>query len=122
MDSSLFRTLYVNCDETTLRSLLEKTSEECPTIGFKILRLPNSDSTFEVTVKSMSQTITNRAEAILRFLLPANAIECRFAPNSRQSIDRLKKYGSDNHFVKTSIELVSKALNEFKAEEILYQF
>lgn len=122
MSSSVVRTLNVNCDELTLRSLFERTSEECPTISFKIRQIPDSEAIFEVSITSSCETIVNRAEAVLRFLLPANAIICRFAPNSHQSIEHLFKYGSDNGFVQKSIDWVSKALNEFTADEICISF
>jgi len=122
MSSSFVRTLTLSCDESTLRSLLEKTSEECPTIGFKICQLPGFESSFEVTLSSSCETITNRAEAVLRFLLPANAIISRFPPNSKQSMERLAKYGSEKEFVKNSIDWVSKALNEYKPEELCISF
>jgi len=122
MSSSSVVSLDIICEELTLRSILEKTGEECPTVVVKTTLVCETDSTFEVSFTSSSQSITNRAEAVFRFLLPANALTNRFAPNCRQSIDRLLKYSSDHEYVKNSIDLITKSLSDYKPEEICVSF
>ncbi|CAG2165813.1 unnamed protein product [Oppiella nova] len=114
--------LDINCEETALQSVIQKTCSECPTIAVKTAVVPECDQTFSVTFSSSSESITSRAEAVFRFLLPANAITNRFAPNSQQSLDSLSKYCSDNEYANNSFELITKAFNEYKPEEICVAF
>ena len=122
MNSSFVQTLIICCDESSLQSIIDKTSEECPGINIKLSQLSNSEQTFEVTFSSSCETITNKAEAVFRFLLPTNAIKSRFAPNSPQNIDKLMKYSASNEFVKNSIELIAKSLDDYKPEELCIAF
>lgn len=122
MSSNFVQTFVINCDESSLRTIIEKTGEECPGINIKFSQLSDSESTFELSFCSSSETITNKAEAVFRFLLPTNALKPRLAPNSTQSINTLMKYSAENEFVRNSIELITKSLNDYKPEEICIAF
>jgi len=120
--SSSVASLDIICDEITLRSIIQKTCSECPTISVKTSLVSGTDNTFEVTLSSSSESITNRAEAVFRFLLPANAVTNRLAPNCKQSLDTLWKYCSDNEYAKNSYDLIRKAFDDYKPEEICISF
>jgi len=122
MSSPFLRYLDISSDEFSLRTVVEKTSHECPRITLKTALIADASNTFRVTFSSSSESITNRAEAVFRFLLPTNSLIIRYSPKCKESIDQLMKYSLDNIYVKNSIELITKALNDYKPEELCIAF
>ncbi|XP_054164462.1 FAD synthase-like [Oppia nitens] len=114
--------LDVNCDKLDLNTIIEKTCEECPSISVKMTPIDGSVNMFEVTLSSSSESVTSKSDAIFRNLLPANVLTSRYSPNSRQSVDTLMKYCSDNDYVRHSFDLINKSLDDYKPEEICVAF
>jgi len=123
MNNHCFKaSMNISCGESCLRSAVEKATDECPDIRIDTSQIEGSESSYKVMFCANTQDMINKAEAIFRFLLPANALMNVLPPNSQKSIEVLLKYSKDHEYVKNSISLISKSLDDYKPEELCISF